>query len=233
MTAQATTRATEFPNTAQWQLDVTGMDCGDCAKTIEASLSAMRGVDAATVHFARGTAEVAYDPTATDRAAITDRVKALGYGVRETAPTDITEWIFDVTGMDCGDCAKTIEAGVRRLSDVASASINFGAGTLAVTPANDRLTRDAVTTAVEQAGYRATPRDAATPAAGHATSPWWRSRRVIETALAALLWLIGFGLERAGAPRLASALPFLGAMVLAGYPVARAGWYALRRAGPT
>lgn len=210
---------------AQCRLDVTGMDCGDCAKTIEASLASMPGVQRATVNFARGTAEVVYDPTATERPVIADRVKALGYGVREAVTA--AGWLFDVAGMDCGDCAKTIEIGLRRLPGVASATVSFSAGTLAVVPADDRLSPEAVTAAVGQAGYQATP-----PATAARTDPpavrFWRSRRVIETALAAVLWLIGFGLERSGAPRFASALPFLAAMVLAGYPVARAGWYALK-----
>jgi Cd2+/Zn2+-exporting ATPase len=215
-------------NDVRCRLDVTGMDCGDCAKTIEASLQSMEGVRTARVNFARGTADVTYDAASTERSALVDRVHALGYEVEETAASPSTEWVFDVTGMDCGDCARTIEAGVQRLAGVASADINFGAGTLAVAPADDRLTPAAVINAVEGAGYRATARDDAHSTGGDPAHRWWRNRRVVETAFAVLLWLLGFGLERAGAPRLASATAFLGAMIVAGYPVARAGWYALK-----
>ena len=51
---------------------------------------------------------------------------------------------------------------------------------------------------------------------------------MLELAGAALLWLIGFILEHAGLPRVASAVPFIAAMLLGGYPIARAGWFALR-----
>ncbi|MEJ7762864.1 MAG: heavy metal translocating P-type ATPase [Thermomicrobiales bacterium] len=213
---------------ARCRLDVTGMDCGDCAKTIEASLASLPGVETATVNFARGTADVAYDDATTDRPALVDRVKSLGYDVRDESPPASAGWLFDVGGMDCGDCAKSIEAGVRQIPGLSSATISFATGTLTVAPADDRLTHEAVIVAVEKAGYRATTRDPSAAATDSVPRRWWRSRRVIETSFAAVLWLVGFGLERAGAPLAASAIPFLAAMVLAGYPVARAGWYSVK-----
>ncbi len=204
------------------RIDITGMDCGDCAKTIEASLGSMNGVRSATVSFARGTADLAFESNRIDRAELESRIKALGYGISE--PSRPVSWLFDITGMDCGDCAKTVEAGVRRLPGVATASVNFAAGTMSVTPTGGRPSQQSILAAVAQAGYRARPH----AAASGARSTWWRTRRVVESAIATLLWLIGFGIERAGAPRVASAVPFLAAMVIAGYPVARAGWFALR-----
>ena len=55
MTAVETTQTT-------CQLRVTGMDCGDCAKTVEQSLRTLPGVAETTVNFVRGTADVTYDP---------------------------------------------------------------------------------------------------------------------------------------------------------------------------
>ena len=133
-------------------------------------------------------------------------------------------WTFDVAGMDCGDCARTIEAGVRRVPGVGEAAVAFATATLSVTPAAGGLAREDIVSAVRQAGYAATPRGAAV-ADG---PPWWRTRRVVETEVAAVLWLVGFGLERGGVDRLASAAPYLAAMVVAGHPVARASWFALR-----
>jgi len=214
------------------QFTITGMDCGDCAKTIEASLASMPGVHASTVSFARGTADVTFDPAAIELGAVRQRVTALGYGIQETpssSPPPIGDfWVFDLTGMDCGDCAKTIESSVRRLPGVASAAVNFSGGTLSVTPGADQLTQEAILASVAQAGYRATLRLGPGAAPSSDTLPWWRQRRVIEIALASLLWMSGFVIEQASAPRLWSALPFLGAMVLAGYPVARAGWYGVK-----
>ena len=213
--------AQENPAQTHCRIDITGMDCGDCAKTIEASLAALPGVHSVQVYFARGSADVVYSANDVDRSALEGRIKALGYGISEPATTS---WIFDIAGMDCGDCAKTVEAGVQRLPGVLEATVNFAGATLKVTPANVKLTPSAVIAAVAQAGYSASTQSAT----AQATHIWWKTRRVLETALASLLWLVGFGLEQTGAPRTASAGLFLAAMVIAGYPVARAGWFALR-----
>jgi Cd2+/Zn2+-exporting ATPase len=209
------------------RLTVTGMDCADCAKTIESSLASLPGVHSAAVNFARGTADVSYDPAAANPPALIGRIKALGYGAQPStdSPTSSGPWLFDVTGMDCGDCARTVEETVRRLPGVATVSVNFGAATLSVTPTDGVLTPVAVVDAVAQAGYGAQKRGETEAATPHV---WWRRGRILETGMAAALWAIGFSVEHLGAPRLASAVPFLLAMILAGYPVARAGWYALK-----
>src|SRR5215207_6322863 len=124
-------------------------------------------------------------------------------------------WMFDVSGMDCGDCARTIEAGVRRLPGVESATVNFGAGTLTVVPSGEASTPAIVVSAVSQAGYRAAPRGAVELA----PTPWWRERRVIEVTVALLLWAVGVAADRSGAPSFVVALPYLASMALAGYPV--------------
>jgi Cd2+/Zn2+-exporting ATPase len=134
-------------------------------------------------------------------------------------------WLFDIAGMDCADCARTVEAGVRALPGVAEASVSFGAGTLEVVPASAALERESVIGAVTQAGFRAMPRGQRL-----AAGPWWRHRRTIEIVVSALLWAAAFALERtdAAATEWAPAALFLAAMALAGYPVARAGWFALK-----
>lgn len=210
------------------RLTVTGMDCADCAKTIEASLATMPGVQSARVNFGGGTATVTYHPAETDVSAVTRRIDALGYLAAVPHPPE-RRWLYDVAGMDCSDCAQTIEQGLRRLPTIGDAQVSFGSGVLTVTPAGDGLTDAVVVDAVHQAGYRATPRGERTvTTAGTPVHAWWRQSRVIETVVAVLLWGLGFGLEHAGADRVFSAIPFLFAMVLAGYPVARAAWFAVK-----
>lgn len=203
------------------RLELTGLDCADCAKTLATSLSALPGVTGAQVRFPEGVAEIAYDARTLQHGAIVERVRALGYDVREPRSRQST-WTFDVQGMDCQDCARTVEAGVRRLLGVAEATVNLPAGTLIVTPGHAGVTPEAIIGAVSQAGYTARLRGAAT-----ASGSWWRKRRIAELAVAALLWLAGLGLERATSTAV-YVVPFLGTMVIAGYPVARAGWFALR-----
>ncbi|HEU0165912.1 MAG TPA: heavy metal-associated domain-containing protein, partial [Thermomicrobiales bacterium] len=89
--------------------------------------------------------------------------------------------VFDVTGMDCGDCAKSVERVVGQLPTVGRAEVSFGAGTLTVLPGArrsgsvDDLVR-AVGGAVDRAGYTATLRSDLRR--GQDGPAWWQNRKV-------------------------------------------------------
>ena len=69
------------------ELKVLGMDCGSCAKKIEASLQQLPGVTETQVSFVTGRLSASYDPLQVNETAIRDRVTALGYTV-ELAPVN-------------------------------------------------------------------------------------------------------------------------------------------------
>lgn len=140
-----------------------------------------------------------------------------------TRPAESETWTFDVIGMDCGDCARTIETGVRQLPGVRSAAVSFASATLRVQPDTATLSQSVIVGAVARAGYQATLQGSASGAA----RPAWRDRRLIELVGAALLWTIGSVAEHSGVASAIVAIPFLAAMLLAGYPVARAARFAL------
>ncbi|MEZ4506238.1 MAG: cation transporter [Thermomicrobiales bacterium] len=74
-----------------------------------------------------------------------------------------TRTVYDVRGMDCAECARSVATAVERLPGVAAATVNFGAGTLTV-ETDSRSQVDVtprVLHAVEVAGYRAVSRGAA------------------------------------------------------------------------
>ena len=145
------TATTATPTTCRLRID--GMDCGDCAATIQSSLASLAGVRSVAVSFPNRTADIAYDPAAVDQAAFGRRVTALGY-------------------------------------------------TVAPTP---------------------------TSAVGAASAGWLLDRRTVEIVVAAIAWVAGLVLSWTAAAGGAVTTPlFAMAMVVAGYPVARAGWYAVR-----
>ncbi len=147
---------------------------------------------------------------------------------------------FRITGMDCADCARSIERGVARMNGVQACSLNYMAAVLVVDGAD--ITRDAVIARVRELGY-----DVATEAAAKPALPQPAARRggVIgfvryllaerDTALA----LIGLVLMLPGvlfhelalwptAPAWLTAVPTLGALACAGVPVAIGAWRSLR-----
>src|SRR3954465_15663718 len=88
---------------------------------------------------------------------------------------------FAIEGMDCADCARTIEKAVGALPGVGSATVNFGAARLSVLPVGGGVESlpDVVERKVSEAGYRATPMQAR--AALQQVPYWRRERRVLTT----------------------------------------------------
>jgi Cd2+/Zn2+-exporting ATPase len=144
-------------------------------------------------------------------------------------PDTLPLTIFDIQGMDCGDCARSVERVVGDLPGVASAEVNFGAATLTVTAQSGSAQGlvAAVGGAVSRAGFEATQRQTDLPRLPN-EQLWWRERRFASTAIGLLLWIVGFALSRVGVPEVVSDVSFAAAMIIAGWGLARAGWQALR-----
>jgi Zn2+/Cd2+-exporting ATPase len=224
---------TKTETTKTEKLRLSGMDCADCAVSIERSLGQMSGVQAAGVNFATSTAEVSYDPASVSREDLIKRVEAMGYHA-ETAPgagareltTGPLEFVIE--GMDCGDCALTIEKAVAALPGIEEASVNFGTARLSVTgqAARQPGLQAAVESKVREAGYRATP-TAKRRQLGQA--PFWRrERRVLTTAVGAASALLAFALSLLSVhPWVVNAL-FAVTLVVSGTGFARAGLLAAR-----
>ena len=62
----------------------------------------------------------------------------------------MTQHEFRITGMDCADCAKTIETGVRQLDGVSACALNYFGGTLRV---EGSTAREVVVQRVRHLGY--------------------------------------------------------------------------------
>lgn len=148
-------------------------------------------------------------------------------------PTDLTR-TYRIAGMDCADCAKTIERGVSKLDGVARCTIHFGTSTLNV---EGVASPEAVIARVRALGYDARLEEASHPPNALPDRPpsfvhFLLARR--DTTLAiigALLILPGLLFNEL--------LPFLkvesvvfditsvGALLAAGFPIARSAWRAL------
>ena len=159
-------------------------------------------------------------------ASIQDNSKRM---VSQTSPT----LTLPITGMDCADCARTIQTGVSKLDGVESCSVNFAAARMSVTGA---AAEEAIVARVRELGYDIGQESA--PGAPVVQPPanflgfLLNSQETRLALLAGLFILPGLLFNEL--------LPMLGiehwlfdatsllAMGLAGYPIARSGWKALR-----
>ena len=82
--AAADVRRDGVESFAHEDVTIGGMDCGDCARTIETAVQRLDGVTFAAVNVTGGRMRVEYRCAAVDRDAITARVRSLGYAVDPT-----------------------------------------------------------------------------------------------------------------------------------------------------
>jgi Cd2+/Zn2+-exporting ATPase len=75
----------------QWTFDIHGMDCADCARTIEKGVAQLEGVSACSVNFTAAKLRVTGDVPA---ATVITRIRALGYSVPEL-PRDQSSVVHD------------------------------------------------------------------------------------------------------------------------------------------
>jgi Cd2+/Zn2+-exporting ATPase len=205
------------------RIAIGGMDCADCAQTIERRLAETPGVASCDVQFGAGAVDIAYDPALVSPGTLKSRIRELGYSVGNHTQPD-RPWLFTVTGMDCADCAATLSESVARVPGVQTADVNFATATLTVRGDPGQVTPARIVGAVERLGYRAV---SAIDETGQPSRARRLSRRAVEIAAATGLALAGFALGMLWDRQTAAAIAHVAAALLAGYPVARAARVAL------
>ena len=194
-------------------------DCKACADRVREGLLHHRGI--ASVDPASGNRLlVEYDPDLCSLACLDKATEGLRGGLSD----QFEHRLLRVDGMDCYDCAQTIERAVSRLAGVTAASVNFPAARLSVEFEPSRVALEQVTKRVRGLGY--TVSDPSAGAENLAATAWWRGRDAL-TALAAVL--VGFALlaDLVGAPRPYFLALYALGIAIGGWPVARSGIAAL------
>jgi Cu+-exporting ATPase len=134
-------------------LRITGMTCATCAGAVERALSGSHGVSKAVVNFAAEKATVEYDPATAKEKDLVRAVEEAGYGVVAS------EAVFDIAGMTCATCSRTVEDALKGLDGVVSASVNLATERATVRYNPETVTVTILKKAVTDAGYRAVVAD--------------------------------------------------------------------------
>lgn len=128
---------------------------------------------------------------------------------------------FLIRGMDCADCAMTIERSLRRLPGVESVAVAYATARAHVTYRTGSVAHDQMVAAIRNAGYDVAEERKPDP-------PLFSRPQVRLTLASAVLAGIGILIRFSGGPEVfAEALLGLGAFI-GGFPIARRGWRALR-----
>ena len=226
-----------------WSLPIEGMTCASCVTRVERALQAMPGVVEASVNLATEAASVRSAP-GLGLAELRVVIEKAGSTVGECSVT------LTIDGMTCASCVSRVEKALLRVPAVVRAEVNLATESATVVLATrhvDEAALMALTSAVERAGYVATPRhagagadggghggaDTGASAARRRSSEWWPVAVAAALSAPLVLPMIGMLFGPAfshewmlpGWIQLALATPvqfWLGARFY------RAGWKALR-----
>jgi len=124
---------------------VEGEDCPRCLDSALHSLRTSPGVRAVEVD-ALGRILVQYDP---DRVTQDDLRRIVG-----AVPEGLEHRVVPVRGMDCPDCAATIEAVLARTPGIRFASLNFAAQRLLLEYDSSQITLPSIERVIRRLGYR-------------------------------------------------------------------------------
>ena len=196
-------------------------DCTACSDRLREGLLRHRGIAAITPAEGRQALRVDYDPDLCSLGCLGEAAAEL----RIDVGAGFEHEVLRVAGMDCYDCAQTIERAVTRMPGVSYVSVNFPAARMRVEYRPETVALERVADRVQRLGYRvSTPEDAG--GAAPATPPWWRRRDAL-TAVAAVLTLLALALDLAAGLDGAAIGLYGAAIVLGGWPIARSGVAAL------
>ncbi|TCP55513.1 Cd2+/Zn2+-exporting ATPase [Tumebacillus sp. BK434] len=142
--------------------------------------------------------------------------------------------VFRVDGMDCGECARTVQRVMHKLDGVREVAVSFNTTKMTVV---HTAALDAIQKTVSDVGYRATVLDTTlqdpgvpVQANGDTAQPsyWERNKRAILTAVSGLFLGAGLLTEYASWSELLSIIFYTIAILTGGFYAARAGFYALK-----
>ncbi|MEA5583237.1 heavy metal translocating P-type ATPase [Nodularia harveyana UHCC-0300] len=266
---------TQTPSLKTQFLQVDGMDCGSCAKTIEASLQQLNGVREASVSFTTAKVKVFYDSDILNKAEIIDRITALGYTVKQNSEVklhnhdhcctgdhdhhhthshDSEHEHFEVAstqklqakigGMDCGSCVKTVEIGLQQISGVIQVSVSFATEKMQVSYDPQQVDEETIYNRVRSLGYTVEltdelsshqhdhQDDSASKQIQKRDSANWKfwvnNRRGQSVILAGIGLVLGLVAQYLALPIWITRAFYGIGIVIAGYPIARAGLFELR-----
>lgn len=207
-----------------------GPDCERCLSRLQEALAGIRGIARTSVNNGEATIEVAYDPDMVTVSRIQQEAQRIGAELAEK----IDHQTIEMRGLDCPDCARSIEKAVRQMNGVLWAGANFAASQIHVEYARDAASLQAICKTVEGHGVIACPLSRSTSEALPTSEQradwrlWWNeNRRLVVLAVVAVLALTA-SLVSPGQSSLVSKGLLAIAVVFGGWGTARSAYFALR-----
>ena len=198
---------------------VHGMDCPACARTIEKSLSTVKGINQVNVNYSTGKMQISIEDDSVLES-IPSHMNKIGFSAENLVKSGNMR-TFNIEGMDCGACAMTIERHMKNLSSVKEVSVNFSTGKMQIV---HEMNVEEVVKEVSKAGYQAslvsnrrTSTEAIEPKKG-----------LPLTTISGILLALGIVGPFVYIPSIITTLFFASVIVISGYKPAKSAFYAIK-----
>ena len=207
---------------------VDGLDCADCAATLEKGIGRLNGVIDADVNFATAKMKVTYDRVRIRPEQIEKAVGGFGYRATllsaDAGHPEVRRSVFRLSGLDCADCAANLERRVGALEGVRSVQVNFAASKMTV---EHTAPFAEILKTVGQAGYKAEREEAGRHRPETGIS-WWAHRRTQATVASGIILAVAGALDLLGFSDPLVIPLYAAATIVGGYSTAKRGLYGLR-----
>lgn len=202
-------------------LQVTGMDCPDCAAKVEKAVKRMPGVRSATISYPLGKLSVDYDAAQTGVDQVIAKVKGLGYDAQENEEFGLKDkgTVIRLGGLDCADCAAKLEKRIKLIPGVEQVQVNFGASKMRVMHAGPVAE---ILTTIEKMGYSGKVDEGR--ASGATASFWKTNQYAIPAVISLVILVIATLAEKLGVPVTYTHAFFAVGIVLGGFLPAKNGF---------
>ena len=177
-----------MPVSQSVRLSVQNMSCASCVGRVERSLMAVAGVSDVSVNLASETVQAQVD-TPERVAEIVAALDKAGYPARSRTVR------LNVASMTCASCVGRVDKALAAVPGVRDVNVNLASETATVTYAEGAVSLDDLLRAAKEAGYPATPADAATQEDASTRKTEEARALARKTLLAAVLALPVFLLE--------------------------------------
>lgn len=196
--------------------------CASCAESLVEAVRDLPGVTSAGLDQRGTSIAVTYDADATAEGPLRGQIEELGVRI----PAERGHVVFKLTGLDCPDCARTVDKSVSYVDGVMCADLVFSSGVMVVEYVPGRDPTDEVVGMVRRMGYgiellERTGEPAEERAERGPARPAAFGRHEVSVAAGVVLFALGWALASAGAPAAVSIAAYAAAIVVAGSRIAR------------
>ncbi|MFB6801598.1 heavy metal translocating P-type ATPase [Peribacillus butanolivorans] len=197
---------------------VHGMDCPACAKTIEKGLSTLKDIAEVKVNYSTAKMQVAAS-NADAFIPIKSEIEKLGFSIEPLNQNGNIK-TFEIEGMDCGSCAKSIENHLNTLSSVKNVSVNFSTGKMKIEHSNSV---EDIMTEVSKIGFKAS-----LPSNNQSIQTHKNKNENGLVILSGVLIALGFIGSFNGVSTMMSSILYAIAMVISGSKPVKSAFYAIK-----